>query len=103
MARNSKIGMTVSSKTCCAPLARKSRTGIACTSAGSSIAHAVSIANFYYNCSCPSEYKKGTSTTERYSANFYKNNLFFTDEIWDFSDSNYPTLFWEVQFDTLEL
>ena len=87
----------------CAVFGTLSSSRIACTSAGSAIAYAVSIANFYYNCSCPSDYKKGTSTTERYSANFYKNNLFFTDEIWDFSDSHYPTLFWESQFDTLEL
>lgn len=95
-------GLSCSMKEC-SVFGTLSSSGIACTSAGSAIAYAVNIANFYYNCSCPSEYKKGTSTTERYSANFYKNNLFFTDEIWDFSDSNYPTLFWEAQFDTLEL
>ena len=95
-------GLSCSMKEC-SVFGTLSSSGIACTSACSTIAYAVSIANFYYNCSCPSEYKKGTSTTERYSANFYKNNLFFTDEIWDFSDSNYPTLFWEAQFDTLEI
>ena len=61
------------------------------------------LTNVYYNATLDSHTSlQGIQTSERYSADFYINTLFwdeyspeFKTGTWVFSDSNYPTLGWE--------
>lgn len=59
-----------------------------------------SLSNCYYSGSCTlaSTYlTQGTNTTVHYDKAFYTGSLFWSDTIWDFSGTTYPTLKWEAE------
>ena len=53
----------------------------------------INMQNFYYNSTCSNHF--GTHTNNTYEEDFYVNSLFWSDDVWDFSTTDYPTLKWE--------
>ena len=59
-----------------------------------------SLSNCYYSGSCTfasSYLTQGTNTTIHYDKAFYTDYLFWSDSIWNFSGTTYPTLKWEAE------
>lgn len=58
-----------------------------------SFTYLTTIVDCYYNCSVRGITSvQGTKTNEKFSEAFYKGQLFWSSEIWDFSTTDYPTL-----------
>lgn len=58
------------------------------------------LSNCYYSGSCTlaiTYLTQGTNTTVHYDKAFYIGSLFWSDTIWDFSGTTYPTLKWEAE------
>lgn len=64
--------------------------------------NASDLSNCYYSYQRPYVYggqylEQGTYTAVNYTSDFYKKSLFWSDTIWNFSGTTYPTLKWESQ------